>query len=421
MKTILIYSALLLALSAPAARCQLTVEMCQEKARTNYPLVQQYGLIEQSKEYSLSNAKKGWLPQFSLSAKATYQSEVTELPIKLPNIKITPMDKDQYQSVAEANQLVWDGGAINSQKEITRATSDVEKEKLNVEIYTLNDRVNNLFFGILLLDRQIRQNDILQTELRTNFEKVTAYIKNGIANQADLDAIRVEILNAGQRRTELLTTRKSYITMLSIMTNQQIDENTALSKPAIADNGVAEAINNRPELKLYEAQRSLYENQISTINAANMPKISVFMQGGYGKPGLNMLKNEFSSYYVGGIRLSWNFSGFYTKSNSLDIIAVNQKTVDIQKNTFLFNSRLTSAQQSDEIQKTRRLIADDDEIIGLRTNIKKSAEAKVANGTLTVTDLIREINAEDTAMQNKAMHEIQLINAVYKLKNTLNN
>ena len=166
------------------AYSQLTIEMCQQKAKANYPLVKQYDLIQKSENYSLSNADKAYLPQFSLSGKATYQSEVTQLPIKLPGVTIPGLSKDQYQAVAEVNQLVWDGGIVNAQKQATKAATEVDKQKIEVDLYALKDRVNQLFFGILSLNEQLTQNDLLQKELQTNFEKITAYIQNGIANQA---------------------------------------------------------------------------------------------------------------------------------------------------------------------------------------------------------------------------------------------
>ena len=399
----------------------LTVETCQEKAKANYPLVKQYGLIEQTSHYNLSNANKGYLPQLTLSARATYQSQVTELPISLPNIVIPSLTKDQYQAVLEASQVIWDGGVIEAQKKIAIAGTEVEKQKLEIDLFALNERVNQLYFGILLLNQQIKQNDILQNELLTNFKRVTAYMQNGIANQSDLDAIKVEQLNAIQRETELKGTQKSYFIMLSALTGLAIQEQTPLTKPEINLSSVKDTTSQRPELKMFDAQNMLYESQKGLLNAGNLPKVGLFLQGGYGKPGLNMLTNAFSPFYVGGLRMSWNFSALYSQKNNINKIDLSKKTVDIQKETFLFNSDLKTKQQRSEIEKLQNQISNDDEIIRLRENIKKAATAKLDNGTLTVSDLIREINSEDQAKQVKSLHEIQLMMSVYQLKNNLNN
>ena len=404
-----------------SSMAQLTVEVCQEKAKANYPLVKQYGLIEQTAQYNISNANKGYLPQLTLSAKGTYQSQVTKLPITIPNVTIPGLSKDQYQAVVEANQVIWDGGAISAQKKITNANTEVEKQKLEVDLYTLNERVNQLYFGILLINEQLRQNDILQNELQTNYNRIASYKQNGVANQSDLDALKVEQINTQQRETELKSTQKSYFIMLSALTGLVIDAKTELIKPEINLAILNATTNHRPEIGLFDAQNKLLESQKELLNAGNRPKIGAFVQGGYGKPGLNMLTNAFSDFYMGGIRLSWNLSGFYTQKNNLNKIEISKKVMDVQKETFLFNADLKTRQQQTEIEKLQSTLSNDDEIIRLRGNIKKSATAKVDNGTLSITDLIREINAEDQAKQLKSLHEIQLIMNVYQLKNNINN
>jgi outer membrane protein TolC len=400
---------------------QLSIEECYKKAQTNYPLVKQYGLIEQSKEFNLSNANKGYLPQVSLSAKATYQSAVTKFPISLPNINIKGLNKDQYQSVVEVNQTVWDGGVISSQKKITEASSAVEKQKLDVDMYTINDRINQLFFGVLLLNEQIKQNVLLQDELKRNYSQISSYVTNGIANQADLDAVKVNQLSTAQRKVELEATRKAYMEMLSAMIGEPIKENNHLIKPSAAESSSLQATINRPELQLFEAQNKLFETQRSMIDSKNMPKLGLFVQGGYGNPGLNMLKNEFTPYYIAGARLTWNFGSLYTKKNDKKLLDNNQQNIAVQKETFLFNTNLKMTQQSNEIDKMKQLMRDDDEILRLRTNIKKASQVKVEHGTMSVTDLLRDINSEDQAKQSKMLHEIQLLISIYNYKNSTNN
>ncbi|HPR32664.1 MAG TPA: TolC family protein [Prolixibacteraceae bacterium] len=408
---------------------QLTIETCQEKARNNYPQIKQYGLIEQSEAYSLSNANKGYLPQVVFSAQATYQSDVTAIPEGLSDIlsqmtgqkvEIASIEKDQYKVVADVNQIVWDGGVIRSQKENIKASSEIEKQKLEVDLYTIKDRVNQLFFGILALNELITQTDLLQKELQINYDKVQAYIQNGVANQSDADIIRVEQLKANQRKAELLATQKSYKEMLSAMIGDNSVVADSLVKPGY-NSFKNELSNNRPELKLFEAQTNFYSSQESIIKSGSLPKVGLFAQGGYGNPGLNMFEPGFTPYYILGARLSWNIASLYTQKNNLSKIAISKQNIDIQKETFLYNTNLKISQQDNEIEKIKKLIKNDDEIIELRSRIKKTAEVKVDQGTLTVTDLIREINAENSAIAEKTLHEINLLLAVYNLKNTTNN
>lgn len=398
----------------------LTVELCQEKARSNYPLVKQMGLIEKSSQYSISTASKAYLPQFTLSARATYQSEVTSLPIKLPGVVIPELANDQYQATLEMSQVLWDGGAVSSQKKGIKAQTESELQKLNVDLYALNDRVNQLYFGILLLKEQLLQNSILQDELLTNYKRIEAYKTYGVANQSDLDAIKVEQINAEQRKLEIKSTSKSFRQMLGGMIAQELDESTVLEKPIVPELNYATEIK-RPELIMLDAQSNYIESQRDAVMAGTRPRVSLFLQGGYGRPGLNMLNNAFSPYYIGGVRFAWNLSGFYSQKSNIDKIEVNRKQVDVQKETFLFNNNLSNKQHENDIERLKKSIQNDENIIQLRNNIKKSCEVKVQNGTATVTDLLREINAENMAKQAKSLHQIQLYIAVYQFKNNTNN
>lgn len=407
-------------LHLPVVYGQLTVEVCQQKAQANYPEIKQLGLISQSTTFTLSNANKGYLPQFSLSAKATYQSDVTKIPISIPNINIHSLSKDQYQTTVAMSQLIWDGGAIHARKGVIRASSNVDQQKVKVDLYDLNDRVNQLFFGILSLNEQLRQNKSLENELQAEYSKIEAYLHNGVANQADLDNIHVELLNAGQQRITLQTVRNSYVAMLSAMIGTTVNPEQ-IAMPSLPDSITGTLVNKRPELSLFSAENQLYNSQRKNIYADNLPKINFFIQGGYGRPGLNMLDNSFKPYYIGGIQLSWNFGNLYTLKNNLRTIDLNQKIVASQRETFLFNSRLTEMQQSDQITQWQKLIRNDDEIIRLRNAVKLAADAKVANGTLSVTDLITDITAEHQARIDKALHQVQLLLSIYNLKYTTNN
>ena len=398
----------------------VTLDECHAKARQNYPLIKRYELIEKSRGFNLSNAGKGYLPQISLSAKASYQSEVTKIPISVPGIDIKGLSKDQYSATIDVSQTIWDGGVISAKKDVANASANVEQKQLDVDLYTINDRVNQLYFGILLLDAKIKQNDLLQAELERNYNQVSSYIQNGVANQSDLDAVKVEQLKARQNKTQLQSSRKSYIDMLATLIGEDIKENTELQKPKGEDFVVSRQVN-RPELDLFDAQFDNLEIQKKSIKTGYMPKLGLFVTGGYGKPGLNMLENDFSPYYIGGVRLSWNFGSLYTQKNDKRLIETNQNSVLTQRETFLFNTNMETVQEQNEIEKNRDLLKYDDEIIYLRNNVKKAAETKVANGILTVTDLLREINAEDMAKQDKIQHEIELLLSIYDLKFTTNN
>ncbi len=395
----------------------LTPEYLYEKALSNYPLVKQYGLIEQSRDYTLSNASKGYLPQLSLSAKATYQSEVTRIPLNMSGI--TPLDKDQYQAVLELSQIIWDGGTIASLKKAALAAGEAEKAKNETDLYSLKERVNQLYFGIMLFEGQISQLKLLKDDLGNSYSKVKAYLNNGLVLSSDLDAIRVEQLKSEQKLDELKMNLLTWRRMLYVLTSEEMVLTEPIEQPPTPQIPDINEIN-RPELKLFDSQISLQTAQENTIKSLTLPKVGFFLQGGYGNPGLNMLKNEFSLFYIGGIRLQWNIGALYTKKNSLNEIQNKIERTNLLIESFIFNTNMESVRKANEIDKLRKQLESDDEIIRLRGNIKRAAEAKMENGTIQVSDLIREINAENMARQERVIHETEYLMAIYNLKYNLN-
>ena len=420
-KTITLFLALV---SYAPCFAQLSIEACYEKARANYPLIKQYGLIEKTKEYNLSNAAKGYLPQVTFSAQATYQSDVTEIPIDLDAIGLTGVEipsvsQDQYKMELALSQTLWDGGAIRSERKALRTQAEVDQRDMDVSMYAINERVNQLYFGVLLAEAQLEQNKVLQAELRRSCEQVSSYIKNGIAQQSDLDAIRVDLLKAKQTEAQFEHTKRAYREMLSRLIGEEIGEETRLVKPEAVRPLTKE--NNRPELGLYQAQIQNLEAQDSRITAGMMPKLGLFVTGGYGKPGLDMFEDNFKAYYLAGVRLSWNLGSLYTRKNDRRKIQTGIRSIETQRETFLFNTSLDVAQRNATIDKYIDQLKYDDEIIALRGSVKRASEAKMANGTLSGTDLTRDIHAEQSAIQDKILHEMELLQAIYNLKYVTNN
>lgn len=411
---IIILSVMLFSLQSVFA--QLRIEDCYQKAESNYPLIKQYDLIEKSKDYNLSNAGKVYLPQIQFSAKASYQSDVTKIPIDIPGIK--GLSKDQYDAFVEISQVLWDGGYIESQRESIKAQSEVDKKNIEVSLYAIRERVNQVYFGILLYDEMLRQNETYQKELQRNADLVTAYIQNGVANNADLDAVKIEQMKAVQQRTEFIHNRKSYLTMLAVLIGEQLGDDTILLTPDASHSSINIQ---RPELSLFDAQIRSIESKKKDLDVSLMPQLMAFATGGYGRPGLNMLENDFSLYYFAGIRLSWNIGSLYSRKNNLKKIAVNQSLIESQREAFLFNLKMDITNNNGEVEKIKELVRTDEEIVRLRESVRKSAEAKAANGTLSILDLMKEVNAEQMAKQDKIVHQIQLIQAIYNLKYITNN
>ncbi|MBT1695291.1 TolC family protein [Fulvivirgaceae bacterium PWU4] len=400
------------------AQERLTIGECYERAESNYPLIRQRELIAKSKAYSIENASKGALPQIMIGGQATYQSDVTQVPLSMPGMEIETLSKDQYKLFGEISQTLYNGGVVRQQKQLEEVNGRVEEQKLEVELYQLKNRINELFFGTLLIREQIIQSELVKQDIASGLKKIEASIANGTALKSAGDVLRAELLKTDQRIIELQAAGEAYREMLGLFINQQVSEDAILEKPQ--SETPSQEIN-RPELTLYTLQQQNIDVSRALLSARKRPKIELFVQGGYGRPALNMLRNDFDTYYIGGVRFSWMLSGFYTFEKEKQILDLRRQSLDAQKETFLFNTRLTLGQQDTEVTKLQRLIAVDRDIITLRTQVKQTASVQLEQGTITSTDYVREVNAEDQARQNLVLHETQLLVASAKHQFTSGN
>ena len=396
----------------------LTIDSCFEMAKRNFPLVKQYALIDKSKAYSIDNANKSYLPQFNIGGQATYQSAVTHIPISLPNVKIAELSKDQYKLYGEVSQAITDLFTTNDYRELISANAEIEGQKIEVELYKLKERISNLFFGILLIDAQIQQTELLKKDIQSGIDKVNTAIAYGTALKSSADNLKAELLKANQRTIELKSNRSGYAAMLSYFIDQTVDETTFLIKPSPQ---IISSTINRPELKLFDFQKRTFEVQNKLIKAKNLPRLNLFLQGGLGRPALNMLSNDVNLYYLAGLRLNWNLAGLYTYKNEKQILSLNQKGLDIQKEIFLFNTNVILHQQNSEVSKMQELIETDNSIITLRESIKNKTKVQLENGTATSTDYLIDVNAQDQAAQNLILHQIQFLMTQYNYQITSGN
>jgi outer membrane protein TolC len=406
-----------------------TLEECQRAAEKNYPLIHQYDLIEKTTELTVANIQKGWLPQISASAQATYQSDVVAFPDQFKQLyqqmglDMKGLKKDQYRVGIDINQTIYDGGVISSQKSIAREQGKVQTAQNEVNIYNVRKRVNEMYFSTLLLDEQIVLNKDLQALLLGNEQKLASMVKNGTAAESDLQSVKVERLNVIQQNTSLESQKRMLQTMLSTFCGIEVK---AVEKPELITNGGGlMAENNRPELKALDAQIGLLNAQEEALNSALMPKLGIFAQGYYGYPGLNMFKDmirhDWSLNGIVGARLTWNIGALYTRKNDKAKINAQRSMYNVQRETFLFNNRMEQIQQNEEMARYKKLMADDEEIISLRSAVRKAAESKLSHGIIDVNDLVRDINQENAARVQQSIHEIEMLKQIYDNKFTTNN
>ena len=409
----------------PAMAQAQTLEECQRAAEQNYPLIRQYGLIEKTTSLNVANIQKGWLPQVTASAQATLQTDVTAFPDKLQTvfqqtgITMDGLKKDQYRVGIDVQQTVYDAGNIKSQKEIARRQGELQSRQNEVTMYNVRKSVNEMYFSLLLVDEQIRLNADLQTVLEGNEKKLAAMLKGGTASESDWQNVKAERLNVVQKMTGLQSQRTALARMLSIFCGIEVN---GLVKPEMPEN-MNPSINLRPELKALDAQLRLTDAQERALDAAMMPRLGVFAQGYYGYPGYNMFEDmmsrKFSWNGMIGARLTWNIGALYTRKNDKAKLQVQRETTEVNRERFLFDNNLEQIEHNENISRYRQMMTDDEEIISLRSSIRKAAESKLAHGIIDVNDLVREINSENKARVEQCIHEIEMLKEIYDLKITI--
>ncbi|WP_232727004.1 TolC family protein [Flavobacterium sp. 1] len=392
----------------------LTLENCHLLARENYPAIAKLDLINKSSDYDIQNANKRYLPQISFSGQASYQSETVSFPDALGQGGILPsISNDQYKIQGEINQLLFDGGNTKNQKKLIKANSELQLQNLETNLYAIKQRINSIYFSILLMDAQLKQNELNIENLQTQVQKTEAALKNGIAFQSSLDELKAEILNIEMARTEYQSNKIAYLKMLSLFIGKKLSASSQLQLPQ--PNYISADIN-RPELKAYDLQKTIYDAQEKQLQSDYLPQMSAFFQGAYGRPTLNIIEDKFGSWYVAGIKLNWSLGSLYTLSNKKNIFKLNRQTAEADKQTFLLNTKLDLSQQDEQVKKYSELIQQDEQAIALRSSVSKSAEAQLNNGVITTHEYIQKVNTEHLARQTKILHEIQLLQAKYSQK-----
>ena len=417
---------LILTLIASASVVQAqTLDECQRAAEKHYPIIKRYDLIAKTTDLTVKNIQKGWLPQVTAAAQATYQSAVAAWPDHLQSmfqqvgLKMKGLRKDQYKLSIDVQQPIYDGGVISGQRKIASQEGKVQEAENEVNLYQVRRRVNELYFSLLLLNEQIKLNDDVKALLQSSEQKLSAMVKGGTAATSDYENVRAERLGAEQANESLKAQKEMLSRVLSLFCGIEI---THLQKPKALDAVVS--TNTRPEIRLFDNQLRLSETQEKALDARLKPHLGLFAQGYYGYPGLNMfedmMQHKWSLNGLVGVKLSWNIGALYTHKNDKARLRLQREQIENAREVFLFNNSIDEIQQKENINRYRKMMQNDDEIIDLRTHIRKAAESKLAHGIIDVNSLLREINNENAAKAQQAIHEIDMLKEMYNLKFTNN-
>lgn len=406
---------------------QVTLEECITLAQDNYPLIKKYDLLNQTREVNLSDINKSWLPQINVYAQGTVQNETPSFPESLAGIisqsgtNVSGLNEWQYKIGADINQNVWDGGSSKVQREMERAEDMERQSALDVQLYAIRERVEELYFGVLLIEEQAEQTRNMLALLQSNLDKLRVMLKNGVAMQSDVDMMEAQYLSTVQQLTHAESTSKSYRKILEIFTGKSLAGQKLMKPCAYIPQDMAP---DRPELRHFEAQLLVNEAREASITASVMPKIGLFAQAYYGYPGFDyfesMMNRNASFNILAGVKVSWNIGAFYTEKNDRRKLRLSSENIAVERDAFLFNTSMKTRSQLDHIDELKAVMKENDRIVELRTNVRKAAESQLDNGVIDTTDLLTKLTDEKQARLTASYHEIQLIQSIYKLKYTLN-
>lgn len=404
-----------------------TLEECRRLARDHYPEIRQYDLIAQTEQYDLSNAAKAWIPQVSLSGQLSWQTATPTFPesfgaiLASNGVEMEGIRKDQYKVALDVSQTIWDGGHSRATRALAEAEAEEERHRVEVDLYALQSRIDGLYFGILLLDEREAQTEIQIGLLESNLARIRSCLRNGTAMQSDADAVEAELLSVRQLLKQIVSSRASYRRMLEIFIGRSLAPGR-LARPASPE--MTDLSLQRPELALFDAQSQRIDVRRKAIESSLMPRFSAFVQGYYGYPGLDLFKSMASADWtfnaLVGVRMSWNIGAFYTRRNNLEKLHTARQRIEVQRDVFVFNTRLQTTREEGEIARLRKIVESDGRIVELRRSVRMAAESQLENGVIETTDLLRKIADETSAALHRSTHEIELLQALYELKHVLN-
>lgn len=426
MKRLLTITAVLLATIVLVSAQTLTINECVQKALQHYPAVARYGLLEKSEKYNLANAAKAWLPQGSVYAQGTWQNDVAALPDALTammaqqGVSYPGMEKWQYKAGVEVTQQIWDGGRVAANRRAITSSEDVERRSLDLQMYDVEGRVQDIYFAILLMDERIARAGKSITLMDSTLRQVRSMFANGVAMRSDCDQIEAQKLSMAQQRTQMEATRYSYRRMLEIFIGEPLGSRSLM----LPDESPAESKYNKPQLKLFDSQLENLTAREAGIKSSSLPTLGAFASAYYGYPGYNMFKNmmskDMSFNFMVGLKLSWNFSSLYTRKNDLSKLALDRQRIETERETFLFNNNMAETESDAQISSLRQLMKNDERIVCLRRSVLRAAQSQLRNGVIDATALLQKITDEELAENDLTLHRIQLIQALYNLNHIRN-
>ncbi len=407
-KTLLILS-LCLAARLVEAQQPISLNDCYQRALSNHPIGIQASDLQKINQLNQQILNPGWLPQLTLNAQATYQSEVIDIGISLPGISLPSPARDQYRITLDVQQTIYEGGMTRRQIELAETRNKIEQQELEVQKYPVLEQVNRHFFQHFTLLENLNILQLTIGEIEQRLAVVEAAIAHGAQSPAAAWALKAELLKLDQTKKELLWGVESNIKILEILTGEEIGSEQ-LKLPG--DRILVFKSLKRPELSFFDLQKQSLQSAARLASIARFPRVSAFAQGGYGRPGFNLLSDEFDFFYIAGIRLNWNIWDWQKTRNERQMQLIRSDMVDSRRLFFEQNINTAITAVQSQIGQLEQALDADAEIISIQEKIVASAGSQLQNGVINPAEYLHYVNALAQARISHEQKRIKLLQAI---------
>ncbi len=415
MKHRLVITLLLLASTKLFAQ-EITLKECWDWAKEYYPKAKDRQVLLENSNMRIDNLQAMWYPKLNLNGQATWQNDVTWFPN--PAIKAgTPPNNDQYKATIDINQTLYDGGLTSARKKIEKTNSATEMITLDIELYNIQKNVSDIFILNQILEAQENQIRLNMENIKARIKEMESAVEAGSILKSELNVLNVELLKLEQKSFDITEGKSSTIRTLALLTGKPLNPDS--TKLTILETNLLNNENKRLEFQLFEQQKQTLELQSKLTSKNRMPQLTAFAQGGYGNPGLNMLKVSFEPIVYVGVKLSWNIWDWNQTSRQKRISLSSRQLIDDQKALFEQTQNTNIERSKSQITKLEKSLSLDDEIVKLRKEVTVSSKSKLQNGTLRASDYIDDLNKESLAELEQKIRQIQLDQARIELMQIL--
>lgn len=394
------------------AQGTLSLFDCQQMARENAPRLGDLDVIQKMGATKIDQAGTSWYPSLDLNGRLSYQSDVVTVELTDPNIPVEfpQVPHDQYGLNLDISQNIYDGGLSRGKKSYEEALMAADLQQVEVELHSLKGKVNQYFFAVLALQENSRNLEIHMENLDARKEAVQTAVKHGTLLETELHIIEVERLKVRKSMLEIESRRKSYMQTLKIFCGDGFDEQAALEIPLFE--GIESGNLARPEYRLFDLKNASMEAGKELTGRKRMPVLYAFGQAGYGKPGYNMMSEDWDSYYMVGAGLRWKIWDWNSTAREKELIGYQQEMLQTQRASFDKEIESLLVQEEARIEQYQQTLEMDQQVLVLQKKISEQAAVQLDNGIITASDFVTELNKENMARITLATHQVMLMQSM---------